>query len=242
MKMLMPDGQQNRDSTVLDLGCGPGNSTALLAQIVPEAELTGLDSSHDMIQRAEESGCKARWILADMSTWEGKKNTPYDLVFSNAAFQWVKRQDKLIEKIRNWLKPGGILAVQVPGNGESALHRALMECSRDASWVQWFHGLKDIIVYHEPEYYYNCLSTLGYENINLWETTYWHLLPDHKAILNWYSGTGMRPWLQALPEEKDRKAFSKRMLEHIQAAYRAQNDGTVFLPFRRIFFVCSYPV
>jgi trans-aconitate 2-methyltransferase len=220
----------------LDLGCGPGNSTAVLATVFPGAELVGLDSSPEMIAAAKASGLDAEWVLADAVAWKPERS--FGLVFSNAALQWIPDQASLIPRIWGHLAPGGVLAVQVPGNGESGLHRALRRTARSGPWRSRFADMDDPISYHEPDFYYEALAPLS-GSVDVWESSYWHLLAGRSALIDWYSGTGMRPWLDRLADEAERLAFKDAVLEAARADYPPRADGSVFFTFRRIFFTAT---
>jgi len=137
-----------------------------------------------------------------------------------------------------WLAPGGLLAVQVPGNGESGIHRALGRTAAGAPWRSRFADLAGTAVYHEPDFYFDALVSSG-ASADLWESTYWHLLEDRAALIDWYSGTGMRPWLERLESDAERAAFKDAVLEAAAPDYPVRADGSVFFPFRRIFFTAT---
>ncbi len=221
---------------ILDLGCGPGNSTAVLAAVFPGAELTGLDSSPDMIEAARKGGLNAEWLVADASAWE--PNRRYDLVFSNAVLQWIPEQAALLKKMWAALAPGGVMAVQVPGNAESGLHRALLSCAADPAWSPRFAGKVEGPRYRDSGFYFDTLLPLG-GAVEVWETTYLHMLADHAALIDWYSGSGMRPWLEALGDEAQRRAFKDSVLEAAKPYYPTRADGRLVFPFRRIFFTAT---
>jgi len=223
---------------ILDLGCGPGNSAAVLAALWPGSLLVGLDSSPDMIEAARRSPFPAEWAVADASTWEPGRS--FDAVFSNAALQWIPDQAGLLERAWSWLVPGGALAFQVPGNEGSPLHRAVKAQAASPSWSGTF--LHPVAGHRgeEPDFYYEVLAPFGGE-LQVWETTYWHLLPGHGSLLEWYRGTGLRPWLEALPDEESRSAFVDELLEAVRKDYPSRADGSVFFPFRRIFFTATKP-
>jgi trans-aconitate 2-methyltransferase len=231
-------GRPTAGLAALDLGCGPGNSTAVLAATFPGAELTGMDSSPEMIAQAVKSSVPATWAVADAAAWEPGR--AFDLVFSNAVLQWIPDQAKLLARMAGWLKPGGVLAVQVPGNGQSPLHRRLGVVAAEARWADRFGGLDDLIRYREPDFYFDCLDALGLA-AQVWETIYWHVMDSHRAVLDWYRGTGMRPWLEALPDDTARRAFEAAMLDGIAADYPARDDGRVLFPFRRVFLTAVKP-
>jgi trans-aconitate 2-methyltransferase len=220
----------------VDLGCGPGNSTAVVADLFPDAAIVGLDSSPEMIASARKTTTRAEWVVADVATWSPDRK--FDLVFSNAMLQWVGDQKTLLAAMASWLAPGGVIAVQVPGNGGSPLHRALLAAA--GSWAnrERFEGLDEAIRYREPEFYHDALSELGLAS-DVWETTYWHRMENRESLIEWYSGTGMRPWLDRLDDDAERDAFKRDVLNRARDEYSVRADGSVLFPFRRIFFTAS---
>jgi trans-aconitate 2-methyltransferase len=230
---LIGDGAALR---AIDLGCGPGNSTAVVAEFFPEASIVALDSSPEMIASARKTGTRAEWIVADAAGWNPDRK--FDLVFSNAMLQWVPDQAALLGRMADWLAPGGVIAVQVPGNGNSPLHRALKAAAETWVGCERFAGLDDAIRYREPEFYHDELSALGLVS-DIWETTYWHRMENQESLIEWYSGTGMRPWLERLADESERDAFKLGVLDRARAEYPVRADGSVLFPFRRIFFTAS---
>jgi trans-aconitate 2-methyltransferase len=227
---------------IVDLGCGPGNSTAVLRQRWPGARLTGLDSSPEMIAQARKSGIAAEWLVADAAAWSPEVGERVDAVFANASLQWISDQAGLLARAWTWLEEGGALAVQVPANGGSPLHLALRAAAADPRWIARaptsFAGLDDAIRYHEPDWYFDVLEPLG-GTVDVWETTYWHVLPGRAALIAWYSGTGMRPWLDALADDADREAFKADVLDRAAPSYPERADGSVLFPFRRAFFTAA---
>jgi trans-aconitate 2-methyltransferase len=219
---------------IIDLGCGPGNSTEILFKRWPKAKVAGLDSSEKMIEQARKDYPGYEWIHADASSYKpGKK---FDLVFSNAALQWIPDHQKLIPGIFSWLNPGGILAVQVPANKESPLHIALVKVSRSKRWHDYTRDCAAYIVYHPAEIYYEILSPLS-QNFDIWETTYCHILESHKALIEWYRSTGMKTYLEKLPDDKARTDFENEVLSEAVSAYPTQSDNKVIYPFRRLFYM-----
>jgi len=225
----------------IDLGCGPGNSTIVLAERWPEAELTGLDSSVDMIDAARQAGQSARWIVGDITTWAEGDDGLYDVVFSNAALQWVENHAEVLGRLMTHVAAGGALAVQMPGNYDGIAHRLMRELAASSAWRDRFpsDGVREWHV-HDAPYYYDALAPHA-ERVDLWETEYVHVLPGPQAIVDWYKGTGLRPFLQALPTEADRERFAADYLEQIRPAYASRTDGRVLFPFRRIFMVAYRP-
>lgn len=222
---------------VVDLGCGPGQLTASLADRWPEAEVAGIDSSAEMIAAAERAGFGANvstgrlsFAVGDVRDW--KPARPVDVIISNAVLQWVPGHQELLPGWAGYLAPGGWLAFQLPGNFDQPSHVALRELARSA---QWREKLPDVPLNRqagEPGEYLDLLASEGL-TVDAWETTYLHVLPGPDPVTQWYSGTGLRPVLSALaPADADE--FVRQYSERVRAAYPAASYGTV-LPFRRVF-------
>lgn len=220
--------------SIIDIGCGPGNSTQALYQRWPTAEIVGLDNSEEMIKKAREDYPKQKWVLADASRFESDRS--YDLVFSNAALQWISNHEKLLLRLFNLLNDKGALAVQVPANIESPLHKALLSVSSRPMWHPFTTGCGQRLNYRHSTYYYDLLSLVVSE-IDLWETTYYHVLASHEGLIEWYRGTGMRPFLERLPDDASRKQFEEAIFEECRNDYKIQKDGKILYPFKRIFFI-----
>jgi trans-aconitate 2-methyltransferase len=221
---------------IIDLGCGPGNSTEILFRRWPGARVAGLDSSEKMIEKARQDYPGYEWIKADAATYKPAIN--YDLIFSNAALQWIPDHCKLVPRIFNWIKPGGLLAVQVPANNESPLHLALLKVSKSSNWSKYTSSCDSLIVYHPADFYYGIISSLA-ESIDIWETIYYHVLDSHKALIEWYRSTGMRTYLEKLPDDTSRNDFENEVLQEAQAYYPLQANKKVIYPFRRLFFIAK---
>lgn len=228
-RIALPDPR-----AILDVGCGPGNSTRLLRERWPEAAVAGLDSSEAMIREARASYPQGHWILADAARIDAAAR--YDLVFSNAALQWIPGHDRLIPALLRSVAEHGALAVQVPANRDSPLHQALLSAADEEPWRRHTAPCRDLITYHDAAYYYGLLSALTVK-VDLWETTYFHQMENHAGLLAWYKGSGMRPYLEALLDEASRKAFEDAVLAGCAAAYPPQGNGRVLFPFRRLFLI-----
>lgn len=219
---------------IVDVGCGPGNSTAVLKKRWPQARIVGLDSSRGMIDKARENDPDGNWVIADVMTWQ--TDGRYDVVFSNAVLQWLGDQKQAITRLFGLVREGGALAVQVPQIGASPLHRALLAVS---SRPEWSVLLSDTGLHrpqHDEGFYYNHLTTLT-ARLEMWVTTYLHVMDSHQDILDWYAGTGMRPYLERIENEGARKRFMQQVLEACKDGYPVQDDGKVMFPFRRLFFI-----
>jgi trans-aconitate 2-methyltransferase len=216
-------------AAVVDLGCGPGNLTRLLAQRWPEARITGLDSSPEMIERAR-SVAGISFDVQDIESWQPAG----DVVVSNAALQWVPTHPALLRQWCRALRPGAWLAWQVPGNFDAPSHALMRSLAASPRW----RGSLDGVLRHDavlsPTAYAELLLDEGW-TADVWETTYLHQLAGVDPVLDWVRGTGLRPVLQALsPAEAEE--FSDSYAAQLRAAYPSGPAGTIF-EFRRIFAV-----
>jgi trans-aconitate 2-methyltransferase len=222
---------------VIDLGCGPGNSTEVLARRWPTAEMSGLDSSATMIEAAKRDHPQWHWLVGDIGTWSA--TPPVDVVFANAALQWVPGHRSCLPKLFRSVAPGGGLAFQVPANLGAPAHRLMRELGGSMQWASSFRGPVREWHVEEPSFYYDVLAPLA-ERVELWTTEYIHVLPNAKAVVEWYRGTGLRPWLDQLPDEGSRERFLSDYQELINDAYPQQPDGRVLFPFRRLFVIAYH--
>ncbi|MFB4423845.1 trans-aconitate 2-methyltransferase [Streptomyces sp. QL37] len=221
---------------IADLGCGAGNVTALLAARWPAARITGYDSSPQMLERARtHAGPLLDFTEADAATWEPTET--YDLIVSNALLQWVPGHTARFPRWLDALAPGGTLAFQVPGNFDAPSHTLMRELARSPRWHDRLGGLlRHSDAVHTPAEYLEHLTAPG-RAVDVWETTYLHLLQGEDPVLDWVKGTGLRPVLDALADDPDaRDAFLTEYRDLLRTAYPAGPHGTVF-PFRRIFAV-----
>lgn len=222
--------------SVVDLGCGPGQLTARLADRWPSARIIGIDASPEMITRATEHvGGRVSFQTGDVRDW--RADQPVDVIISNATLQWVPEHRELLPGLIDQLTPGGWLAFQVPGNVDAPSHRLLHELAADPRFVDHTAGLERLAV-ATPADYLADLTALGCA-VNAWETTYLHVLTGPDPVFRWISGTGARPVLQSLPDEL-RTAYIADYTARLRAAYPEHPYGTV-LPFRRVFVVAQRP-
>lgn len=218
--------------TIVDIGCGPGNSTAVLRERWQFAEIVGVDHSEQMIQKATENYPEGKWILSDALSFDEEEG--FDIVFSNAAIQWIKNHETLLPHLLSLLKPNGVIAIQVPQNQESPIHCALMETAADDPFYEFTGEAKKALNYRTGLYYYNLLSGVV-NDLYIWETTYYHVLGSHQDLLSWYKSTGMRPFLKCLPTDELRRQLLDKVLEKCRESYEQQPDGNVLFPFKRLF-------
>lgn len=237
---------------IADLGCGPGGPSLLLAERWPSAVITGYDVSEAMLSEARAyagpttGGGHLNFVHADIATW--RPDEPHDLIVSNAAFQWVtdeggKRTEGHTDRFPLWieaLRPGGVLAFQVPGNFAAPGHTLLAELRTSPRWRDRLGEGAVHTPVAEPVEYARLLTDLGCE-ADVWETTYAHLLPGDDPVLEWTKGTTLRPVLSALDDDPAaRDAFLAEYRALLREAYPREPHGTWF-PFRRIFVVAHKP-
>jgi trans-aconitate 2-methyltransferase len=221
---------------IADLGCGTGHLTAELARRWPAAQVTGTDSSAEMLAQAPELS-NLRFVQAELQTWNPPQ--PTDLLISNSALQWVPGHPDLIPRLAAHVSPGGVFAFQVPGNFGAPSHLLLAELRTEPRWQALLgppergpNSLSSL----DPQHYAQLLAGLGFR-VNAWETTYLHLLPGENAVLDWVRGTALRPVLSVLTPA-DAADFEAEYGRRLRAAYPAGPAGTPF-PFRRVFVVAQ---
>ncbi|MFJ3487621.1 trans-aconitate 2-methyltransferase [Pseudomonas sp. NPDC090202] len=221
--------------TAIDLGCGPGNSTEVLAEAFPEAHVTGLDSSEDMLADARQRLPNLHFDLADIGTWNPEQT--FDVILANASLQWVPDHAELYPRLVSRLNAGGCLAVQTPDNLEEPAHRLAREVAANGPWSGKIGSVKHPDR-HPAAYYFQLLQPHCAE-VDVWRTTYHHpLAGGHQAVVEWFKGSALRPYLQKL-DDGEQKAFLDAYLKAISEAYPALADGTVLLPFPRLFVVAT---
>jgi len=222
-------------SRVADLGCGPGNSTALLRARWPDAEIDAIDSSAEMLQAARAAKLDARLIQADIAQWMPER--AYDVIYSNAALQWLGNHETLFPRLLSYLRPGGMLAVQVPRNADELCDRIIRQAIGDSRWAVKLKGVRDCWNVRPPETYYDLLAPRA-RAVDLWETRYFHPLQGEDAVFHWSMGTGLRPFAAALDD-----SLSQEFLEHcrrlLAAAYPPRPDGKTIHRFLRLFVVAT---
>lgn len=221
---------------IVDLGCGPGNSTAILRERWPRARITGVDSSSEMLRAARDADPSGEWIAADLQAWEPE--TAYDLVFANAVFHWIPDHSRFLSRWWGHVAREGALAFQVPAPGEQRQRwvGALREVLGRPSWRAIAPGdpTRENVL-SLPEYYE--ILRPGSRRIDLWDTEYCHVLSGTPSVVEWTKGTALRPVLDRLTREEDRSRFLAEYSVEIDRAYRPQQDGRVLFPFLRRFVV-----
>jgi len=218
--------------SIVDMGCGPGNSTELLVERWPGARTTGLDSSPAMLEEAQKRLPQATFGLADAASWLPPADT--DLVFANAIYQWVPDHLDVLPKVLEVMREGACLAVQMPDNLAEPTHRLMRDVAANGPWAD---KLKDAARLPLPaaHVYYDALKPFA-RRIDIWHSIYNHVLADAAAIVDWVRSTGLRPFLDPLTSE-ERTAFLADYTAQIARAYPPTVDGKVLLRFPRLFIV-----
>lgn len=223
---------------VIDVGCGSGELTALLAERWPDATVLGIDSSPEMIARARQwADGRVSFVEADAAEWQAPRDL--DVLVTNAALQWVPDHLGLLRQWAARLKVGGWLGMQVPGNADQPSHALMRELAESPRWAPQLTGVLHHDVVHSPSTYAAALLDAGLV-VDVWETTYLHVLSGPDPVLEWVRGTSLRPVLAVL-DDTERAEFEGELAHRLRAAYPVTTHGTV-LPFRRVFAVAHRPV
>ncbi|WP_307816459.1 methyltransferase domain-containing protein [Nocardioides limicola] len=215
--------------TVVDLGCGAGNLTALLLRRWPDAQVRGIDSSPEMIDRARRDQPGIGFEVGDLAAWSGTA----DVLIANASLQWVPGHLELLPHL--WTRTQ-CLAFSVPGNFDEPSHTIRRDLAAEPAYAPHTAGVA-VPASHDPSTYLEILTAAG-ARVDAWETTYLHVLTGTDPVFEWVSGTGARPTLAALPPDL-RAEFVKEFKRRLAAAYPPDPEGRVVLPFRRIFVVAT---
>ena len=218
----------------VDLGCGPGNSTEVLAERFPQAHITGMDSSDDMLVDARKRLPTLNFELADIGAWNPGK--AFDVILANASLQWLPDHATLYPHLVSQLTPGGTLAVQTPDNLDEPAHRLAREVAADGPWATKIGAVKHN-ERHTARDYFELLSK-HCSTVDVWRTTYQHPLADHAAVVEWFKASALRPYLVPLTDG-EKAAFLQEYQARITQAYPALADGTVLLPFPRLFIIAT---
>lgn len=215
---------------IVDLGCGTGNSTALLTDRWPHASLIGIDGSSEMLDKAFQSGVNADWQQADIATW--RPTSEVDLIFSNAALHWLDNHDMLFPKLVAGLSEGGLLAVQMPYNFSQPSHTLISELAHEPRWYAQLANVIRPSPVATPDTYLQMLRPLV-SSLRVWTTTYYHVLFGERPVAQWTGGATLRPVISALGNDADE--FVDEYAKRLETAYPTRPDGSTVLPFTRMF-------
>ncbi len=221
---------------VYDLGCGPGNLTPLLTGRWPEAKIIGVDNSEEMLTKARQAAPEHRFVAGDIADW--RPETPPDVIFTNAALQWLGDHDTLFPRLFETLAPGGTLAIQMPRNHMAPSHT----CIADAVAASPHRAVLEPQQQHNqvatPADYYDIFAPLT-DRLRIWDTEYLQVMRGDNPVADWTRGTALRPFLAALPDDAARQAFEDDYRARILEAYPKAADGATLFPFRRIFIIAE---
>lgn len=225
-------------AAVVDLGCGPGNSTELLIARFPQAHVTGLDSSPAMVEAAQQRIPACRFEQADIATWS-PAHAP-DLIFANAVLQWLPDHLRLVPRLFDSLKPGGVLAIQMPDNLEEPSHRGMRNVAADGPWsARLAPAIASRAALPPLSAYYDMLAPKA-DTVDVWRTAYQHPMESAAAIVDWVRATGLRPFLDRL-DPGEQPAFLEQYEAEVARSYPPRADGQRLLGFPRIFLVARRP-
>ena len=218
---------------IWDLGCGTGQHAALLKRRHPDARVHGMDSSPAMLDQARALSAEVDWSVGDIATWTPER--PADLILANASLQWLPDHAALFAHLAGALAPGGLLAVQMPMAWETRHHSLMRETATEGPWAGALVGVDTIAPLLPAEAYYEALAPLC-DDIDIWATTYLHVLAGENAVLEWMKGTALRPYLTVLEGDPPlQSAFLSALGERLASAFPRRSDATTLLPFPRLF-------
>jgi len=218
---------------ISDLGCGTGSMTRVLAERWPRARACGVDASPTMLAKAREASPQIEWAEADLAQWSPA--IAQDLIYSNAALHWLGDHEQLFARLMSFLRPKGVLAVQMPANFTAPSHTAMAEAAQEGPWRTVLAPLLKPNPVATPAWYYGVLESHA-ASVDIWETVYLQVLTGEDPVKEWTKGTWLGPLLAAL-EPHHRDAFEANYAARVRAAYPARADGRTLFPFRRLFIV-----
>jgi len=225
-----------RARRVVDVGCGPGNSTQLLVERFPEAVVMGVDTSKDMLQHARERLPGCTFLEADLVRWAPPEDT--DLLFANAVLQWIPDHQRVMQQMLEALPEGGVLAVQMPDNTREPAHLLMQEVARRDPWAEKLAKPGAVqTALPDAASYYDELKPLC-RRVEIWHTVYEHVMDGPEAIVEWFMGSSLRPFVAAL-DAGEGEAFLQAYGAEIAKAYPRSVDGKTLLPFPRLFVVAT---
>jgi len=211
----------------------------VLAKRWPDAAITGLDNSLDMLNRARDSQPQHEWLHRDIDDWAVNARAEYDIVFANAALQWLEGHETIFPQLLRRVARSGVLAVQMPVNNDAPAYRVIADLAASNGWRARFPpgGIKQPFTHYAP-FYYDLFVPIA-TSVNIWETIYTHVLPDTRGIAEWYRATGLRPFLDHLGSDSDREQFLQDYTDALRLDYAPRPNGRVLFPFRRLFLIVS---
>jgi trans-aconitate 2-methyltransferase len=221
----------------IDIGCGPGNSTELLVERFTSSTVRGVDSSTDMIEAARKRLPQVKFDTVDIGTWSDKG--PFDVIFANAVLQWLPDHATLLPSLAARLNEGGSLAIQMPDNLNEPSHRLMREVAADGPWASKLADAAGQRTEMASASDYYSMLRPHCSRVDVWRTTYHHpLAGGASGVVEWFKGSGLRPFLEPLGDA-EKAQYLKQYHAAIEQAYPALSDGSVLLPFPRLFIVAT---
>ena len=220
--------------SIIDIGCGPGNSTQILVNRWPDSEVVGLDNSATMIKKARNDYPKQKWIVDHAENID--PDSKYDLIFSNATLQWMPHHEILLPKFFNCVRRGGAIAVQIPKFKNMPINVAIDTVANSNNWIHYTKGCEELFTFKDMDFYYEIINKLA-KGVELWETSYFHILNSQESLIDFIRTTGLKPYLDRLPSDEMRYGFEQEVLTECKKYYIIQSNGKVLFPFNRLFFI-----
>ena len=222
---------------ILDVGCGTGSITTILGKRWSNAEIIGIDNSEAMLRRARTDYPDMNWVNQDASkdlTHLGS----FDVIFSNAVLQWIPDSRPVLKHLFEMLNPGGALAVQVPFTEDQPSHVSMRALFAKPEWKKYYDTVSSRPKYRSADFFYDTLIGLS-DRMSIWQTEYIHLMSGIDALLDWNRASALRPFLDALPDEKTRNRFMSEYKAELEIHYKPGENGTILYPFKRLFFIMN---
>jgi trans-aconitate 2-methyltransferase len=235
MGRLDPANGRREGHAIYDLGCGAGNITRILGQRFTECPVIGVDSSQDMLDKAQSETTDARISFVKGDLRQFKPGQPPSILYSNAAYQWVAEHIDLFPGLLQLLPSGGQLAIQMPRNHQAPSHALMHQAAEAGPWKDKLRFVKPLPPVAEPSRYYDVLKPLSAQ-LDVWETIYQQPLTGKDPVAQYTASTGLRPYLQLL-DQAEGKAFFDTYAALLAKAYPTRPDGITLFPFRRLFII-----
>ena len=223
---------------VFDLGCGAGNVTQMLKARWPQAHITGVDASAEMLERAAVAVDGVSWKKQSLAHWAHEADTSADVIYSNAALHWLPEHASLFPRLMSRLNSGGVLAVQMPRNFGAPSHTLILETIMSGPWRSRLEPLLKPSPVSAPGFYYDRLAPLA-NTLDIWESEYLQVLEGEDPVKEWTKGTWLKQFLDALPTDAAAERFESEYAARLRAAYPPRSDGKTLFPFRRLFIVAT---
>jgi trans-aconitate 2-methyltransferase len=219
---------------IIDIGCGPGNSTQILRERWSHSHIVGIDKSESMISKAANDFPTQEWKLFDVETDEFQDK--YDIVYSNATIQWIHNHDLLLKKLGKIVSTNGAIAIQIPLFFNMPLGQSISKIAQDSRWLNLTKDVDKLFTILNHFEYYDILSK-NFVKVEMWETHYIHIMESHLSILEMIRSTGLKPYIDKLVTDDDKKQFDDMVFDSIKSDYSIQKNGKVLFPFNRLFFI-----